>query len=540
MTDREFERGCHIDVVDENANTILAHKCCNKLNVHNWLGDISDQTDYFEIVEVRFKNTRKGFYRNVNNLSLREGEVVAVEASPGHDIGIVSLTGELIREQMQRYHVKPESELKKVYRKAKQNDIQKWKEAVALEIPTMLRTREMVKNLNLSMKLGDVEFQGDKTKAIFYYIADERVDFRQLIRLMADEFRIRIEMKQIGARQEAGRIGGIGPCGRELCCTTWMSNFNSVSTNAARLQEISLNPQKLAGQCSKLKCCLNFEVDVYLDARREFMYDNKTLYTTGGEARHIKNDVFKRLMYYEVLNNNIPVVMALPIDRVKQVIEMNRAGLPVEKLLDDSVVEKRKTDEHDFTNDITADSISRFDRNNQQQKRRKKNRPNKNRNMPGGVAGLLLLLIISSFTMSCDRNKVYEKYTKINDYVWNSKNMVRFDVEIKDTVTRHNIFLLVRNASQYQYGNLWMFVATTAPNGNKELDTVQCLLADKNGKWLGEGMGDIWDNKILWKQNVRFPQAGIYTIQFEQGMRVENLPGIMDIGLRVEKIPTKD
>ncbi len=535
MTEREFERGCQIDIVDESSAHIHTHKCCNKLDVYNWLSDLPTCDNNFDIVEVRFKNTRKGYYRNVNNLSLREGEIVAVEASPGHDIGIVSLTGELVREQMLRHHVKMEAEMKKVYRKAKQNDIQKWKEAIALEIPTMLRTRELAGQLKLSMKIGDVEFQGDRTKAIFYYIADERVDFRILIKHMADEFRIRIEMKQIGARQEAGRIGGIGPCGRELCCTTWMSNFNSVSTNAARIQEISLNPQKLAGQCSKLKCCLNFELDVYLDARRDFVYDNRILYTTSGEARHIKNDVFKKLMYYETYVNNVPVIAALSLDRVKKLIDMNRQGIPVEKLVDEENNMTQQKNELDFTNNISNESISRFD-GNQQRKNRKKPRRNKNKFRPGSNLLLMFLLLGSTLMMSCDRNKVFEKYTRIDNYVWNYKNIIRFEPEINDTTTRHNIYILVRNATQYPYANLWVFVSTTAPNGDKDIDTVQCILADKNGKWLGDGMGDLWDNKILWKKNVRFPQIGRYSFQFEQGMRVENLPGIMDLGLRIEKL----
>ncbi len=540
MTDREYERGCLVDIIDENASNIIAQKCCNKLNVYNWLSDINNPSGNNEIVEVRFKNTRKDFYRNVNNLSLKEGDIVAVEASPGHDIGIVSLTGELIKEQMQIHKQRPDVELKKVYRKAKQNDVQKWREAIALEMPTMLRTREMIKNLGLSMKLGDVEFQGDKTKAIFYYIADERVDFRQLIKVMAEEFRIRVEMKQIGARQEAGRIGGIGPCGRELCCTTWMSNFVSVSTNAARLQEISLNPQKLAGQCSKLKCCLNFEVDVYLDARKHFVYDNQSIYTKDGEAKHIKNDVFKKLMYYEIISNNVPVVTALPLERVKELIELNKKGIQIEKLIHEKDINKTE-EEHSFTNyQSDTDNITRFDKKKKSQKRNKKYRKKRNPNRPSGKTTLILLLILSSLAISCDKNKVFEKYVKINDYVWNDKNIVRFDTEVEDTITRHNIYVLVRNASVYQYANLWMFVATTAPDGTKAIDTVQCVLADKKGKWLGSGMGDIWDNKILWKRNIRFADQGLYTFQFEQGMRVENLPGIMDIGLRIEKIKPQD
>ncbi|HOY38161.1 MAG TPA: regulatory iron-sulfur-containing complex subunit RicT [Bacteroidales bacterium] len=533
MIDREFERGCQIDILDDNTGII--NKCCYKLNVNNWLNDIPVATSGFDVVEVRFKNTRKGFFRNVNQLNLREGELVAVESTQGHDIGIVSLTGELVREQMQRYHVNYDSDFKKIYRKAKQTDLLKWKEAVAQEIPTMLRTRELAKQLQLNMKIGDVEYQGDKTKAIFYYIADERVDFRQLIKHMAEEFKIRVEMKQIGARQEAGRIGGIGPCGRELCCTTWMTNFISVSTNSARLQEISLNPQKLAGQCSKLKCCLNFELEVYIDARKDFIYDNKTLHTTQGDAKHIKNDVFKKTMYFEIFNNNIPVVIALPLQRVKEIIELNKKGIAVDKLISEENKAPSVT-EHEFTNDANNGSITRFDSKNRQSNK-KSHKKNMKPNNPATPLMLAIVFLISSFSISCDRNKIYEKYIKIDNMVWNDKNYIRFEKEITDTVSRHNIYILVRNATQYRYGNLWVFVSTTAPNGNKDTDTVECVLADKNGKWLGDGMGDLWDNEILWKRNVTFPYQGNYVFQFEQGMRIENLPGILDVGLRIERVP---
>jgi cell fate regulator YaaT (PSP1 superfamily) len=242
---------------------------CAKLEVFDWLKDVNNTANPDDIVEIRFKNTRKDYYLNVNKLSLELGDIVAVEASPGHDIGMVSLTGDLVLKQMRRHkYTLVNGELRKVYRKAKPVDIEKWEAAMQREHETMIRTRKIAADLNLNMKIGDVEYQGDATKAIFYYIADDRVDFRQLIKVLAENFHIRVEMKQIGARQEAGRIGGIGPCGRELCCSTWMSSFSSVTTSSARYQEISLNPQKLAGQCSKLKCCLNYEVDCYLDEQK--------------------------------------------------------------------------------------------------------------------------------------------------------------------------------------------------------------------------------------------------------------------------------
>jgi cell fate regulator YaaT (PSP1 superfamily) len=275
---------------------------CNKLTVFDWLGNMNlpEGQSQFDIVEVRFKNSRKEFFRNLNNLSLSVGEVIAVEASPGHDIGTVSLTGELVKLQLKKRNVNFDSEeIKKVYRKAKQSDIDKWKEAQALETNTMFSARTIALKLGLEMKLSDVEFQGDKSKAIFYYTADARVDFRELIKVLADEFKVRVEMRQIGARQEASRLGGLGACGRELCCSTWLTDFRTVSTSAARYQQLSLNPLKLAGQCGKLKCCLNYELDSYIDALKEFPdMDGKKLLTKKGEAFLQKTDIFGRMMWF--------------------------------------------------------------------------------------------------------------------------------------------------------------------------------------------------------------------------------------------------
>ena len=359
-----------IDNCDENCCTFTAKGCCNKLDVYDWLADINDPLAQSRYVEVRFKNTRKGIYENNLGLPLQVGDIVAVESSPGHDIGIVSAVGQIACYQMRKQKNLRLAEVKKIYRKARANDIKKWQEAIALERPTMLRTRELAEELNLSMKIGDTEFQGDKTKAIFYYIAEERVDFRELIKRMAEEFHIRIEMKQIGARQEAGRIGGIGPCGRELCCTTWMSDFNSVSTNSARLQELTLNPQKLAGQCSKLKCCLNYELGVYLDARKDFPENASILRTKEGDAHHIKNDIFKKQMYYEVRINDIPTVKILDVSTVKNILEQNRRGI-----LPENVFEMEKTGSRSisYTDELNSESITRFDK-------AKKQKPNKNKN----------------------------------------------------------------------------------------------------------------------------------------------------------------
>lgn len=308
---------------------------CPKLSTYDWMEGIPMASSFSGVVEIRFKNTRKGFYNNINNLSISAGDIVAVEGSPGHDIGIVSLTGELVRCQMSKNGMNGSpDELRKIYRKAKPADIDKWKEAIAREDETMLRTRKIAEGLGLDMKVTDVEFQGDGNKAIFYYIADERVDFRELIRVLADEFRIRVEMKQIGARQEAGRIGGIGSCGRELCCASWISSFVSVTTNAARLQEVSLNPQKLAGQCGKLKCCLNFEVDGYIDAQKDFPDKHVVLELENGRAYYQKTDVYRRVMWYSCEKESSTNLVAVPVERVREIMEQNRKGMKSALLAD--------------------------------------------------------------------------------------------------------------------------------------------------------------------------------------------------------------
>ncbi|MDP1747157.1 MAG: regulatory iron-sulfur-containing complex subunit RicT [Bacteroidota bacterium] len=351
---------------------------CKKLNVFDWLAnmELPGGQPAFDIVEVRFKNSRKDFFRNVNNLQLHVGDVIAVEASPGHDIGVVSISGELVRLQMKKKGVVTTSEeVKKVYRKAKPNDIEKWQEAQNLEQSTMYRARTIAIKLKLQMKISDVEYQGDKTKAVFYYTADDRVDFRELIKVLADEFKVRIEMRQIGARQEAGRLGGIGSCGRELCCATWLTDFRAVSTSAARYQQLSLNPMKLAGQCGKLKCCLNYELDSYLDALKDFPeVNNVKLETEKGRAFHQKTDIFKRTMFFSYTSepdNFIP----LSVDRVKEVIEMNKTGLkPAD--LDVKVAMKIIEKKPDYENVVGQDSLTRFDKT---KKQKQKNSSHKKR-----------------------------------------------------------------------------------------------------------------------------------------------------------------
>ena len=365
--DNLIERGC----CRGNGGT------CSKLEVYDWLKDVINVANPGELVEVRFKNTRKDYFENVNHLKIKPGDIVAVEANPGHDIGIVSLTGDLVLEQMKKHKVTlVNGELRKVYRKAKQIDIDKWKEAMQLEHQTMLRSRQIAADLRLDMKIGDVEYQGDKTKAIFYYIADDRVDFRQLIKVLAETFRIRIEMKQIGARQEAGRIGGIGPCGRELCCATWIHSFVSVTTNSARYQEISLNPQKLAGQCGKLKCCLNYEVDTYIDAQKDFPPTNVPLETEKGKYLFQKSEIFKGVYWYS-LEGEAPLnQVAVPVGRVKEIIRQNQKRRKVEKLIAREV-ELRSVEDKGYKDVIPQESLTRFDE--PRSTNRSKNR-NKNRN----------------------------------------------------------------------------------------------------------------------------------------------------------------
>ena len=368
------------NIDDKTIETHNISTCCNngfKLDVYNWLKDIPLTGNKKKIVEVRFKNTRKEYFDNVNEIALQEGDIVAVEASPGHDIGTVSLTGELVYEQLRKKKINPATtEFKKIYRKAKDTDIEKWQEAVALEPKTMLRARQIAADLKLDMKIGDVEYQGDKTKAIFYYSADERVDFRELIKKYAEEFKIRIEMKQIGARQEAGRIGGIGSCGMELCCSKWMHSFVSVSTNAAREQELSLHPQKLAGQCGKLKCCLNFEVDVYTDAKKDLPNNTIPLETEEGTLHYVKSDVLKRVMWYSYEKDTIVNLTPIDADRVEEIIEQNKEGVRP-KLAKDLLAA-----EIDFTEVVGQESLTRFDKKKKKKKRKpyNKNRNNNNRN----------------------------------------------------------------------------------------------------------------------------------------------------------------
>lgn len=345
----------------------------NKLNTYDWLADIPENNELCDMVEVQFKNTRKGYYKNSNNLKLEKGDIVAVEASPGHDIGTVTLTGRLVPLQMKKANLKPDVEIKRIYRKAKPVDMEKYQEAKDKEHATMIRSRQIAANLNLDMKIGDVEYQGDGNKAIFYYIADERVDFRQLIKVLAETFRVRIEMKQIGARQEAGRIGGIGPCGRELCCATWMTSFISVSTNAARIQDISLNPQKLAGQCAKLKCCLNYEVDAYVECQKHLPSREITLETKDGTFYYFKSDILKGLITYSSDKNFAANIVTITGKRAFEIINMNRKGIKPDSLME----EEKKNEPKRAIDLLEQESLTRFDRSKNATKKKKKRNGNK-------------------------------------------------------------------------------------------------------------------------------------------------------------------
>ncbi len=348
-----------------------------QLNTYDYLADVPGNDRLTDLVEVQFKNTRKGYFRNDNHLPLEKGDMVAVEASPGHDIGVVTLTGQLVPLQMKKANLKAGTEIKRIYRKARQVDLDKYEESKALEEDTMIRARQIAKELELNMKIGDVEYQGDGNKAIFYYIADARVDFRKLIKVLADAFHVRIEMRQIGARQEAGRIGGIGPCGRELCCATWMKNFNSVSTAAARFQDISPNPQKLAGQCAKLKCCLNYEADTYVEASRKLPPHDVTLETADSTYFYFKADILAGLVTYSTDKRLMANAVTISAERAHEVIRLNRAGEKPLKLDEGEHAEPLKP-----VDLAEQDDLTRFDK----VKRRNGKSGNRSRKQGGDAA----------------------------------------------------------------------------------------------------------------------------------------------------------
>ena len=367
----DCSRGCTVERTDEGELKCEYRQGCCKLEVYDWLPGVK-QEQYRNYFEVRFKNTRKGIYINASGQTIKTGDMVIVEAATGHDLGIVTLEGPVVSRQMKCKKIDPDSaSFKKIYRKAKLFDIEKWQEAIAREHETMIRARQIAAELGLDMKIGDVEFQGDGTKAIFYYIADGRVDFRQLIKVFAEEFRIRIEMKQIGARQEAGLIGGLGVCGRELCCSNYISAFQSITTSAARIQDLSLNPQKLAGQCGKLKCCLNYETASYIDAQSRIPRVSNPLEFQDGLAYLMKTDILKEVMYFSYDQSSMANLYALEASQVREIIKMNRNGIKPESLKSEP-----ETSAPEFVSAVGDDSITRFD---EDRKKRRGNRKNNKR-----------------------------------------------------------------------------------------------------------------------------------------------------------------
>ena len=393
--DREVLSDKLADITPIKEVTIRNTKSCkgctrhtNKLHTYDWLHDFPEFQELSKMVEVQFKNTRKGFFINSNNLQLELGDLVAVESTPGHDIGTVTLTGKLVEKQMKKYNYREDVNggFKRIYRIARPTDLEKYEQAKEREQSTMIRARQIAEELGLQMKIGDVEYQGDGNKAIFYYIADERVDFRQLIKDLAGEFRVKIEMKQIGARQEAGRIGGIGPCGREMCCTSWVSSFVSVSTNAARLQDISINPQKLAGQCGKLKCCMNYEVDMYVEAHRSLPSRDIVLNAKDGDYYHFKSDILAGMLTYSIDKNGAANLVTISKDRVSEIIRMNKKGQKPDQI--NIEIEEVNSKGDVYKNDILEDeSITRFDiksnnktRKNRKPRKRSQNNTGRNRN----------------------------------------------------------------------------------------------------------------------------------------------------------------
>ena len=583
----------------ENGSSSMSAKGCSKiqntkLNTYDWLAGVPDAESATDYVEVQFKNTRKGYYLNNSHLPLQKGDVVAVEAAPGHDIGTVTLTGKLVLLQMRKNNYRYDQEPKKVYRKARPNDLEKYEEAKAKEHATMIRARQIAASLGLDMKIGDVEYQGDGNKAIFYYIADERVDFRQLIKVLAEAFRVRIEMKQIGARQEAGRIGGIGPCGRELCCSSWMTSFVSVATSAARYQDVSMNPQKLAGQCAKLKCCINYEIDAYVEASKKLPSREVPLETKDRTYFHFKTDILSGMITYST-DKQMPInAVTIPARRVFEIINMNKRGEKPDSL-EQNVLPRDKAAN---AKDVAAqENVSRFDgkgkrrrkKGNQQAQAQQSQQPQGDkpkqqqgdkpkqrislnssspsrkaslrltspsspsptasvRTAPASVLGASRLMIRRPSPMhshramawlagvallcSCAEPPIYEQYQAVEQTVWPQDKEYYFIFQVDSPSVPVDISLRLRNNNRYPYQNLWLFVLEERPIGPVLRDTIECLLADDYGKWLGHGIS-LYESEIPIRQGYTFPTRGQYAITVRQGMRDSALVGIQEIGLIV-------
>ena len=382
---RDCLRGCIVKRTHQGELLCRLKEGCCKLSTYNWLEDIPP-SETMDIFEVRFKNTHKSFFINASGTNLHKGDIVAVEAANGHDVGIVSIEGYMARNQLKRHDINPSTyEFRKIYRKAKTIDLEKWQEAITREHQTMIRARQIAASLELEMKIGDVEFQGDGTKAIFYYIADERVDFRKLIKLFAEEFRIRIEMRQIGARQEAGLIGGIGVCGQELCCSRWMVNFFSITTQAARCQELSLNPQKLTGQCSKLKCCINYEAAAYIDAQKWLPQVNQPIETEDGQLYLLKTDILRGRMWFGFDPQDQTKMYEFTAPVVQEMLNMNKQGKKAPSLLSDSTGSDH---ESEFRSAAGEGSITRFDKYSRRMHKKRNKHKNLNKQQSSEEVGI--------------------------------------------------------------------------------------------------------------------------------------------------------
>ena len=496
------------------------------------------------MVEVQFKNTRKGYFRNSNKIPLEKGDIVAVEATPGHDIGVVTLTGRLVPLQMRKANIKSEADIKRIYRKAKPVDMDKYNEAKAREHSTMIRARQIALDLNLNMKIGDVEYQGDGNKAIFYYIADERVDFRQLIKVLADAFHVRIEMKQIGARQEAGRIGGIGPCGRELCCATWMTSFVSVSTSAARYQDISLNPQKLAGQCAKLKCCLNYEVDCYVEAQKRLPSKEIELETKDGVFYFFKADILSNQITYST-DKSIPAnLVTISGRRAFEVIGLNKRGIKPESLLE----ETHRTEPKKPVDLLEQESLTRFDRNNgiaTTVNALTTTSPNLReinllkmtsllKNKTKTLRYIILLFIVSALG-ACDKQTVYHAFQSIPQEGWKRQDTLLFNVAVPDSQTYYKLIVEIRNRSTYPYQNINLSVCYDSPELKKlQTDTLTAVLADKEGIWKGDGWGGLYQSAFP-AGNIKIGKPGDYLFKVAYTLPDSLLPGINDVGIKLQR-----
>ena len=549
-----------------------------QLNTYDWLADVPGNAESTDLVEVQFKHTRKGYYHNVNNLPLKKGDIVAVEANPGHDIGVVTLTGRLVKLQLKKANLKSADDIKRIYRIARQIDMDKFREAKAREHATMIESREIAKGLGLQMKIGDVEYQGDGNKAIFYYIADERVDFRQLIKDLAAAFHVRIEMKQIGARQEAGRIGGTGPCGRELCCATWMKNFSSVSTSAARFQDISLNPQKLAGMCAKLKCCLNYEVDDYIEASKKLPSKEVMLQTQDADYYLFKSDILAGLLTYSTDKNIAANLEVITAERAKAVIELNRQGEKPESLQEDGNVKEQGPIDL-----ATQESINRFDKAKKKKKRKKANaNPNVNANPNANTqrstpntqhptpntqhptpntqrptSGIRMtsrrkrngrtraimtkskFLIMILFTVawalaSCNRNTVYSHYEDTSLDGWERTDTLKFN----DIVIKANADYIeevgIRISDRFPFQSLFLVAEQhVRPSGTFRTDTFSCKLIDRNGYIKGRGLTYFQYNFHL--TTLHLNAGDTLDVCIKHNMRREILPGVANIGLTLSK-----